>query len=104
MINYKDNNDCSKNNDELNNIIKQLKLDKYNLNINANKLSKISDELNITEFCMKEHIDELILKFGNNKNNGQMKENIYKNDKKNKDNYKKRYKSFNGKEIKNIKK
>ena len=104
MINYKDNNDCSKNNDELNNIIKQLKLDKYNLNINANKLSKISDELNITEFCMNEHIDELIFKLGNNKNNGQMKENIYKNDKKNKDNYKKRYKSFNGKEIKNIKK
>ena len=101
MINYKADN--PKNN-ELNDIIKKLKLDKYNLNINANKLSKINDELNITEFCMNEHIDELIFKLGNNKINGQVKENIYESKKINKYNYKIRYNSYNGKEKKNIKK
>jgi hypothetical protein len=52
------------NNEEINDIIKKIKIDQFNMNINTNKLSKINDDLNIAEFCMNEHFNELIFKLG----------------------------------------
>jgi hypothetical protein len=47
------------NNEEINDIIKKIKIDQFNMNTNTNKLSKINDDLNIAEFCMNEHFNEL---------------------------------------------
>ena len=91
IIKEKDNN--IKTNEEINEIIKKLRLDQNNININSNKLSKINDELNINEFCLSGHIDELINKLGNLNIKVQRKENIRNN----KIDKGKRFKSFNGK-------
>ena len=91
IIKEKDNN--IKTNEEINEIIKKLRLDQNNININSNKLSKINDELNINEFCLSGHIDELINKLVNLNIKVQRKENIRNN----KIDKGKRFKSFNGK-------
>jgi len=65
IINERNNN--LKENNDINDILEKLKLDKNNININNHKLSKINEELNITEFCMNSHIDELIDKLEKNK-------------------------------------
>ena len=72
------NNNLNENND-INNIVEKLKLDKNNININNDKLSKINEELNITEFCMNSHIDELIDKLEKNKINKTERRNSNKN-------------------------
>ena len=75
--------------EEIYNIIKKLKSDQIDINTNTNKLSIIKDELNNTEFCINEHLDELIFKLGNMKNNSKENENIiYKNKRLNKYNNK----------------
>lgn len=82
-----------KNNEEINEIIKKLKIDYNNINNNTNQLSKINDELNIAKFCMNEHMDELINKFDNCNNKVKINENVRNK----KINNGKRFKSFNGK-------
>ena len=64
----KSNNDKLEKNAEIYNIIKKLKADQKNINENTNKLSKINDEINIAEFCMNDHLDELIERLINNNN------------------------------------
>ena len=57
--------DQFKNKGEINNIINKLLIDKKNLNLNNNQLSKINKEFNVIEFLMNEHIEELIDKIKN---------------------------------------
>ena len=54
-----------KNKGEINNIINKLLLDKKNLNLNNNQLSKINKEFYVVELLMNEHIEELIDKIKN---------------------------------------
>lgn len=82
IIKYKDNK--SKKNEGIDYLIKKLKSDKNNLNICSNKLAKLHDELNLVEFCLNGHIDELLIDELKNKNKKEEKDyNI------------KRYKSLN---------
>ena len=84
-----------KGNVEIDNIIKKLRLDKSNINKNNNRLNKINDDLNIVEFCMNSHIDELInklidIKLNQKENENSNKEQNFSNQK----NDKNRFKSY----------
>ena len=85
-------------NGEMYHIIKKLQSDQNNINVNTNKLSKINDELNIAEFCLNEHLDELVYKLVNDKRIDNNQNKINENKKIQKEKYI-RSKSFKGKII-----
>ena len=62
LINFKENK--SKPKDEIKKILTKIKSAQNKMNIKANKLSKLHDEINVAELCINDHINELIDKLG----------------------------------------